>query len=220
MRFVVLAILVWGAVVSKTADGGAVSAREQCSGIWAAGSKSPYTGPDFIPTNIPAPNGRVSIKATTESLFLSGQQNGSSHLEVLVNPPLMEVLWAPNSKYFVINVSDGGLVGTWETKFYFIDVNERPVSRDIQKPIKLISSKLLQCEPKEEANIGAVTWLNDGKEVLMIAEVPPHSSCQNMGTIYGFRVSVESGKIIERISESGLRKKWAHVLGCRFTRER
>jgi len=216
MRFVVLTLVVLVAVVSTALGDDAVSSREQCTGIWAAAAKSPYPAPDFIPTKIPAPNGRVSINATREGLSLVGKKNRTTHLEVLVNPPLMEVLWAPDSQNFVINVSDGGLVGTWEAKYYSIDADGRPVSRDIQKLVKSNANRLLRCEPKEEANIGVASWLNDGKEVLIIAEVPPHSSCRNMGTIFGFRVSVKSGKIIERISEDGLRKKWAHILGCRF----
>ncbi len=220
IRFVILSLLILIAVISKAIGGDVVSSRSQCDGIWAAGAVSPYPDsgqsyldPDFTPTKIPAPNGIFSIYATSEGLSLVGKDS-STHLEVF--PPLMEVLWAPDSRHFAVNVSDGGLVGTWEAKFYSVDTNERPVSRDIQKIVKVLSNKLLECDPKEEANIGAVAWLNDGKEVLMIAEVPPHSSCRNMGTIFGFRVSVKSGRIIERISEKGLRKKWADVMGCRF----
>jgi len=128
----------------------------------------------------------------------------------------MEVLWSPDSNGFAINVSDGGLVGTWETHIYTIDQNGNPAPRNLQRLILPIVSKFLRCEPKEVANFGIAAWLNGSKEVLMIAEVPPHSSCRNMGTLIGFRISVLSGKIIERISERELRRKWKSFLGCRF----
>lgn len=216
MRLLVLIVLILGSIVSKVAVADAVCPFERCTGIWAASAKTPYLSPDFNPTNIPAPNAKYSINATREGLSLVGTRSNPSHLEILLNPPLVEVLWSPDSRNFVINVSDGGLVGSWEAKFYAIDADGRPVSLDIQNIIMPIANKLLKCEPKEEANIGAVSWLNDGEEVLIIAEVPPHSSCQNMGAVFGFRVSIKSGKILERISEDDLHKKWPNVLGCRF----
>jgi hypothetical protein len=116
----------------------------------------------------------------------------------------------------VINVSDGGLVGTWEAYLFLLDANDRPVARDIQRLVRPLADKLLLCEPGEVANIGVASWVNGSSEILVVAEVPPHSSCRNMGGIFGFFVSVQSEKIIERIPEDVLRKKWAGTLGCRF----
>lgn len=224
MKYLFLSLLLLITFVPKTVGSAEISSRDRCTGHWAAGAVSPYPDsgpsylePDFIPTNIPAPNGKVSIKATSEGLSLVGR-NGSTHIEAY--PPLMEVLWAPDSRNFVINVSDGGLVGHWDTYLYSIDADESPVYRDIQKIVRPIADVLLQCEPKEEANLGVVSWINGGKDILIIAEVPPHSSCRNMGAIFGFRVSAKSGEIVERMSEDALRKKWAKALGCRFKKTR
>lgn len=216
MRYLVLTLLILVAVILEAAGADSGLPGERCAGIWAAASKAPYAEPDFSPTNIFAPNGKFSVNATSEGLSLVKKGGRATDLDILVNPPLMEVLWAPDSRNFVINVSDGGLVGSWDVKFYSIDEDERPVLQHVEKLIRQISSNLLDCDPKEEANIGAVSWLKHGKEILIVVEVPPHSSCRNMGAIFGFRVSVKSGKIIERISEDDLRKKWANVLGCRF----
>lgn len=220
MRLLVLPLLILGTLVSNAATAAPVFPFERCTGIWAAAARSPYLGADFNPTDILAPNANYSINATSAGLSVVGKRGKRTHLEILVNPPLMEVLWPPDSRNFVINVSDGGLVGSWEAKFYSIDADDRPVSRDVQSIIVPIANKLLKCEPKEDANIGAVSWLDNGNEILIIVEVPPHSSCRNMGAVFGFRVSVKSGKIIERISEADLHKKWATVLGCRFTKIR
>jgi hypothetical protein len=40
-----------------------------------------------------------------------------------------------------------------------------------------------------------------------------------MGAIAGFRVSVTSWRVLERISENRLRTKWGKYLGTRFTEQ-
>lgn len=217
-RFVIWSMLVAVAVASILFGGAEVFSNDQWRGIWSANSKPPYVGPEFTPVKIPSPNGTLSINATKEGLSLGKGNKILSHLNILINPPLTEVLWAPDSHHFAVNVSDGGLVGTWETKVYTIDSDDRPIDLDIDKKIRSISANLFQCDSKEEPNVGAVAWLDASKEILIVMEVPPHSSCRNMGHLFGFRVSVKSGKIVERISEAHLLKKWAHVLGVRFVK--
>ena len=216
MRFLIIFLLVLFATTLDAAGRELDSIGSQCTGIWAAGGKSLYLGTDLMPTKIAAPDGGYSIHATSDELVLKGRNKKTSHINIVVNPPLMEVLWAPDSKTFVINVSDGGLVGTWEAYVYSIGVNGHLIYRNIYTMIKPSVNRFLQCEPGEEANYGVASWLNKGKDILLIVEVPPHSSCRNMGTIFGFHISVKSGKIIRRFSESELRTKWVNTLGCRF----
>jgi len=219
MRLLIISLSVIVVVIfaqRTNADSIELTQNCKCGGIWAANGKPPYVGPDFAPSEIPAPNGRVSLKAYSGSLSLVGRKHSINLRKILVNPPLMEVLWSPDSRNFVVNVSDGGLVGSWDTYFYSVDQDEYPAFRDIESLIRPIANKLPQCDMAEQANIGTVAWLNEGKELLLVAEVPPHSSCRNMGDLLGFRISVESWRITERISEDRLRKKWGKVLGCRF----
>jgi hypothetical protein len=216
MRIFILLLFAFVVSVSSITEGNSNCLGMQCIGIWANGAKSPFNAHTFTPTTTISPNGDYSISGSTDGLSLISM-GISSHLSILINPPLTEVLWAPDSRSFAINVSDGGLVGTWESYIYLIDDKGHPMPLDIQQLIMPIANKILKCDPKEEANIGIAAWLNGSKDVLLIAEVPPHSSCQNMGAIIGFRISIESKKIIERISEVELRKNWRHALGCRFT---
>lgn len=205
-----------GATIEHAEVSATPIASNECSGIWAASGETPFIAPNAALRDIFAPNGMVSIKATGEGLTVVGRKQ-STHLEnVIGNPPVTEVLWSPDSRHFVVNESDGGVVGTWTTHFYTLDKSEHLISRDIASFIKPLANKMSKCESAEEANIGTVAWLNGGKELLLVAEVPPHSSCRNMGEVAGFRVSIESWKVIERLSENKLRKKWVSVLGCRF----
>jgi len=202
-------------LIFATTTKGDTSAMQDCTGLWAAFAKPAYVGPELTPSDIPSPNGSVSVRASSLGLSLVSSGHSIDLQGQLVNPGLTEVLWSPDSRDFVVNVSDGGLVGSWDTYFYSVDQNLRPVSHDIESPIKPIANRFAKCNPAEQVNIGSVSWLNEGKELLLVAQVPPHSSCRNMGDIIGFRISVESWKVIEQdISEAKLRKRWGKVVGC------
>lgn len=209
----VFCLLVFLLFVSPARGNDVVSSK--CTGIWAASGGRPYVVGESTPNDVTAPNGELLLRGTYEGLVLA---EGNRHflIDWQVNPPLTEVLWAPDSKSFAINVSDGGLIGSWETRVYTVGKDGRPVRRDVEKYIRPYSKKLLHCEPGETANLGVVTWLNKSKEVLMIVAVPNHSTCRNMGSIFGFVVSIDSGKILKRVSARNLRQKWDSVLGCWF----
>ena len=219
MRFLALILFVTAAFVfaqAAMADGTASS--NCCSGLWAASGKPPYVEPHLTPSEIPAPKGMISIKAVgshlSGNLVVVGRKRSVRLRQLMVNPPLTEVLWSPDSRNFVINVSDGGLVGGWDTYFYSLDQDEYPVFRDVESLIRPLADTFPHCDDAEEPNIGAAAWLENGKELLLVAQAPPHSSCRNMGAIVGFRISVDSWKVIERIPENELRKKWGKILGC------
>jgi hypothetical protein len=221
MRFIVFVAFFIIMIISEAGgNSSSLLMNKDCNGIWSAHAQAPYSGPNFFPGSIASPNGKFSIKASNEKISFIGEDNLSTDLNIIINPPLMEVLWSPNSKGFVVNVSDGGLVGTWDFKLYTI-VDGHPVFHDLQKLMQVIASELPPCDPEEAEvpNIGASAWLNNSDDLLVVAEVPPHSSCKNMGAIQGFRVSVATGKIIDRISESDLYEKWADSLGCRFQKK-
>jgi hypothetical protein len=185
-------------------------------GVWSPLAMFPYVSKSSS-QQIPAPNGLASIKVTDDGYFLISKA-GITFLDDIVSfPVLTEVLWSPDSRAFVITGSDGGLVGTWETHFYSIETNGRPFLRDIEALVRPLTRTLPRCD--EQVNIGASAWLNAGKELLVVVEVPPHSSCRNMGAIAGFRVSVTSWRVLERISENRLRTKWGKYLGTRFTEQ-
>lgn len=191
----------------------------RCSGIWSIQGKPLYVGDPFNPATLQAPSGSASLNATSDGLSFRFGHKNAIPLDVMINPPLMEAIWAPDSRGFAINVSDGGLVGTWESFVFTIGDDGVPILLSVHKTIRKVLAATLRCEPKEIANVGFVIWLAGGKEALMVAEVPPHSSCQNMGSIFGFRIVIDSGHVVERISESLVRRRWAGWLGCRIIRK-
>lgn len=189
------------------------------AGIWAAAGQSPFVSSSAASVEIFAPDGMKKIKETIGGLALSGKH--TIVLQDILSPPsLTEILWSPDSKSFIVNASDGGVVGTWSAYYYSINIEEKQEPKNFYN---LLASKIQEfphCDDPEVANVGAVGWLDGGKELLVVAEVPPHSSCRNMGAIRGFRVAVTSWNVLGEIPEAELWRDWGNVLGPRFTAER
>jgi len=122
-------------------------------------------------------------------------------------------MWAPDSRHFVANASDGGVVGTWNATVFAVRqgrAHRLAPLRDVQ----LAANRLARCEEPETANLGVAAWLAGGAEMLVVAQVPPHSSCRNMGQMHGYRVATGSGRILESLSHATMRKRWGRTLGC------
>ena len=132
------------------------------------------------------------------------------------NPSLTEVIWSPDAAAFVVNSSEGGLVGTWGAYVRVLASDGSWAMRDVRRLIEPAAKGVVQCATDEVPNLGAAGWLEEGRELLIVLEVPPHSSCRNLGALVGFRVSRRDWSILERIPESILRAKWGALLGPRF----
>lgn len=121
--------------------------------------------------------------------------------------PLAELSWASASTAFFITYSRGGEVGEWRVDVYVIEKESVRWSDVTQEAVKRFK-KHYKCYEPEDPNVGAATWVNDSKRLLLITEVPPHSSCPEMGKIRGYLVEVPSGKIIREYAERDLRARW------------
>ena len=76
-------------------------------GIWAVEGKPLYDGLDPLQTGVQSPDRTMTVQATPTGVVLV-ESGKSVHLDVVFTPGLAEVLWSPDSKYLVINASDGG----------------------------------------------------------------------------------------------------------------
>jgi len=184
-------------------------------GIWSEKGRIPQVV-DGATADVVAPDGGYAVRGTANGLQLVDVNGKVDALPILATAPLWEVIWAPNSKSFAINASDGGTVGTWDSVVYRLDHAPPFASLDVSSLARAASADLPQCREREDLNVAVVGWAADGAEVLVVAEVPPHSSCMNMGDVVGFRISVRLGKILEQLPEQALRQQWGPVLGCRF----
>lgn len=139
----------------------------------------------------------------------------------LMSLSLSELLWSPNERTFALTQSDGGWVGTWilsigqisdKGTLSFLNKIDKVALTDFKKTIM----------PKDCAdeypNFAAVAWIDPDK-LLIVGEVPPHSSCKNMGVFFGYVIEIPSGKILNRIDENKLNNEWNVQLGTRLKKK-
>lgn len=205
-----------GLVSFRAVSHPALSQTPDEGGIWAAAGRSL----DSVQgRSIASPDRRFAVSAEAGvGTILVGPRGVTPLREVLSPPASTEVLWSPDSQAFVINSSDGGLVGKWDAYLYIVEADGHVTGRTVRPLVDPLVRTWPECGSGSYANIGAAGWSVAGSELLIVAEVPPHSACRNMGAILGFRVSVRSWRVVERVPEDGLRVRLAPSLGPRFRR--
>lgn len=199
--------------------GGACGASlEPGSGIWSQSDVKPAENSD--PAGVAkSPDRKYLIRNSAAGLELFVKDKGSALLDIVATDPLWEVVWPRSTRYFAINASDGGAVGTWETFAFKLAGTGKLVAFPVNKLVLAAAKSVPLCDSPEDPNISTVGWSKDGNTAFVLAEVPPHSSCRNMGEIRGFEVSVKESRIVKQLSEREVRHRWFVLLGCRFRRE-
>ena len=184
-------------------------------GIWSAEAiPLRYTGPQRE-MEIASPDGnkRVEIAGSTISVVSDGRRLAGLENSGVSAPA--EICWSPDSKAFAITESYGGAVGEWLVTVYIL--TESSVETVDVAGAAIDSFRTgFKCLTEETPNAGFASWINGSGELLLALEVPPHSSCPDMGTIKGYIVSVPSGTILQKVDSLTLRQKYAHLLGPRL----
>ncbi len=187
-------------------------------GIWSKETILLSENPQTRKIQIVSPD--KGMTATIDGIKLQVEKMGRrfSGIENESVATLAELGWSPDSRAFFITASDGGLVGSWSARIYFIeDAKVRPLN--LTPGIVKRFKKQYTCSEPEEPNIAAIKWWNGSDKLLFVAEVPPHSTCPGMGKVMGYLVAIPSGKIIKEISEKKLKSDWGAYLGQRLTAE-
>jgi hypothetical protein len=192
---------------------------DSVTGIWSAAGQPSQFSPQTSSREIAAPDNARSVRITADGVFLASRHEVIALKEVVASPGLVEVLWSPDSKAVAITASDGGLVGTWMPYIYVFDANDHPRYQSAFDLIAPLVGNFARCEQRETPNSGAVKWLRGGEELLLVVEVPPHSSCRNMGAIEGFRISIKDWRVVGRIGGAAVRRDWRDALGSRLREE-
>jgi hypothetical protein len=165
---------------------------------------------------VPAPNdqSQVVVEGNGIQVVRAGQPLVGT--EKVGIGTLAEVLWAADSRAFLITESDGGIVGTWTVRMFLVEpmrVDSRLIAPDVAHRFK----KQFKCREPEEPNVGATGWSEDSRWTLLVAEVPPHSTCPDMGKVRGYRVSTKTGKIVEELTQERLKTHWVAFFGDRLS---
>jgi hypothetical protein len=203
-----------GAACSAVLAVCSTSSAADCGGIWSSSGKQPRVGDAYTADSIPSPDKKLSVSVSDESVEMLRQNGGAAGLNVPANTAFMEILWSPESTSFSINVSEGTQDGPWQT-FAYVVKNETPSWLTLYDA-KNAAGALPRCETKTAPNLATLAWLEGGKEILVVAEVPDLPSCKNKNEVAGYRVSAETGKVIENLDAATLQQKFGKELGCRL----
>jgi len=121
-----------------------------------------------------------------------------------------EVAWSPDSKAFFVTYSDGGNIGTFHVKVFYVGISGLKESEPIPNGRKLLVPK---CFDPEYPNVGAIKWLKDSSRLLIAVEVPPHSSCASMGTFRAYEINVPDGTVLRQYGQLRAKALFASSLG-------
>jgi len=121
-----------------------------------------------------------------------------------------EVLWSPDSLAFFVTYTDGGAVGTYHVLVYRMDDKGVHKSEPVPNGRKLSKP---DCMTREYPNVGGIQWGADSASLVLAVEVPPHSSCVDMGTFHAFEISVPGGKVLREYGQLEAKSLFAKTLG-------
>jgi hypothetical protein len=151
------------------------------------------------------------IVAGKDDLYFAGPSPVRLHV-VYSSENLVEVVRAPDGASFAVNISDGGLVGSWRFRVFQVDAGGHPREISIRR-VLAGANRLPLCDEPESPNLAVSAWLSADR-LLVVAQAPPHSSCRNMGAIKGFVVDIPRRRLVARLSEHDLcGPQWAGYLG-------
>lgn len=175
---------------------------------------------------IPSPDGRKRVIVGEYKLDVENDREpmttqGTDDFGV---EAIAELSWSPDSAAFFLTQNDGGLVGTYDVVVY--KLHDPHVLRiEVSNKVRKDFMKRYNCDVwgdnqgNETPNIAGVAWLKGSAELLLVAEVPPHSSCPEMGKFMGYAVSIPSGNIVARYSAREVKNRWGGSLGPRHSRD-
>jgi hypothetical protein len=178
------------------------------------------------PKTITGPDGRTRAVAR----FTDWRRDGKDRFTVFLGGqdhdfpagPNAELLWAPDSRAIAVTADDGGAAGTYEASVLIKGVKGRRWRWrrvDFSQRIATLFKPRMHCDDDEIPNVGAVGWTS-GKRLIAVAQVPPHSSCANMGFVAGYIVDVPSGDVLMDIDLRTLRERYGRMLGSSLAPKR
>lgn len=121
-----------------------------------------------------------------------------------------EVAWSPDSKAFFVTYSDGGNVGTYHVKIFYVGPSGLRVIEPVPNGRRLLTPT---CFDREVPNVGAIRWGSESSRLLIAAEIPPHSSCADMGTFRAFEISVPDGRVLKRYGQLQAKRLFIASIG-------
>ena len=226
MRSTMKRRLQWGfasllTVISMLAYAGEPASEEvKKPGQWDVNAVYLWPGPTAIAdapdrpriATVKSPSEKLALLINENDLIVSGRDGARVAGPIKIDD-LVEVSWSPGSLHFAVTASDGGWVGSWTATVYTLA--QTGMNRFDASPLIAARFQSRKGGCDEVPNVAAAGWL--GPDVLLVvAQAPPHSSCNDMGTFRGYELSIRDRRIQREYDASELLSKFSNRLGPRL----
>jgi hypothetical protein len=185
------------------------------------------------PLRIVAPDKKSVVEVLYQDgnayLRVTGPDKQVREVRDVSSSPANDLQWAPDSKAFFIDGSEGMTSPGYVQVFMLDEAELRPldvtgqVEQDMVKtypPCKAVYLDAASCrkiEQNPEFNLTAIDWVDDSSALVVMAQVPCTSNfggilCQVMG----YEVEVPSGKVLHRMTPAEFKTKWQKSMAQRL----
>lgn len=174
------------------------------------------TGCGKSETLLVSPDGKLKLTHSTDA---AGARHWQAETAAGARPlethawPCPEFLWAPDSSALAVTYRDGGDAGDSHMGVYRF-------GPDAKDPIDVTAAAEAdflahhpRCPAKPEPNLAAVAWLEGANRLLVAAQVPRHSDCDDRGTFALYEVSVPDGKVLAKYGQLEAKQRFGDKLG-------
>lgn len=183
--------------------------------VWSKLSHPIPRGRSF---RVPSPDRKKSVLIEERTLIVLDGGMPVPGIEGYTMLLPAEMLWAPDSKAFVITANEGGIgEEAWFVTVYLVE-SDRVDHHDVTSEAAVRFKEKAGCPNAGEPNFGAVKWIKESKNLLVVADWPRESSCPGPGAIRGYVIEVPSGKVLSEHEPKSLSERWGEYLGPRFSR--
>jgi hypothetical protein len=183
--------------------------------------------------HIVAPDKTTAVEVLYQegSAYLRVTQAGNPAREIhdVFTSPRNDLLWAPDSKAFLVDAGEGMTSPSFVQVYMLDDPQLRSidvthlVAQDMVKTFPPCQALFIdpdvcrKIEANPDYNLTAITWTKDSSALVVLAQVPCTSnfggiSCQSMG----YEVEVPSGIILKRIAPAEFRKEYQKFLEQKY----
>jgi len=198
-------VLVLSAVGQHTPHSGFFSRTATC--VWSRSDAVTIAAPDKTKAIEVTPILNPKGDATT---VVSVRAYGRKHITKIGAWVNAEAAWSPDSKAFFVTYSDGGNVGTYHVKIFYVEPSGLRAIEPIPNGRRLFPPT---CFDNELPNVGAIRWGTGSARLVIAVEVPPHSSCASMGTFRAFEISLPAGQVLKRYGQLQAKRMFSDSIG-------
>ena len=123
-----------------------------------------------------------------------------------------EILWAPDSRSFAVNETEGG--GGFDQRAYIFYVKRSGLAKlDVSSPVEKAFGFQGKCDARLSPNSAILGWL-DANRLLVVAEVVDVSVCKFPGTFLTYELALPDLKVLARHTQKESKQKFMRYLGC------